>query len=509
MKKMLLTLGLLAASVFTLTGCSNYDADVETSTRYSNVSIIESKQGTQTIDGIRYSIGGIQISITAYSKNAEIYTMVVPHGSEAPTNKQLEAQTDYGNVNVLFNNSGENGFLYKFITSGYTPGEKYDCYAVIKNGGNYSEIQYKTTVFTYADTELMYKGDGSLKDPYEVYTVEDLEAVGVVTSERSNALEAYYELKNNIDLSEKYNEDGESWNPIGQVNGKRNKFAGTFNGAGFTISGLYQNTDIEGTGLFSELDVAGWITNLILTNVNIYTTTQRTAAVVGYCKGNVFNVAVIGGSITTTANRCGSITGHMYDNGIINSTYADVTITSSAANAGGIVGQASSVSGSYKFEIKNSQFVGEVTANGGNAGGIVGSAEDTTVENCIVANATVTASGRGAGIAGSLKAKNRDAQSAANNIVYNTVVYGKSGSGVLYSDGSSTGAVYSNNQYLSVSTTSGTLNTSQCTSKTLDVLFDRTNLQTVLYYSTTTYEFRTNNFPMLKLAYNHTTGGDD
>lgn len=506
MKKMLVALTLLATTL--LTGCSNYDADPDKSTRYSNVSIIESTNGVHTVtdsngDDVRYKYGGIQISVSAYSSSAEIYTMVVPYGSEAPSNKELAAQKDYGNVKVLFNFQAT-GFLYQFIDDAeFEQGEKFDCYAVIKNGSNFSSITYKTTVFTYTEDQLEYKGDGSFKDPYEVYTVEDLENVGVVTADRANALTGYYQLMNNIDLSGKYNEDGESWNPIGQVNGKRNKFAGYFDGKGFTINGLYQNTDIEGTGLFSELDVEGWITSVILTNVNINTTTQRTAAVVGYCKGNVYNVAVLGGEINTTANRCGGITGHMYDNGHINATYVDVIINSTSQNAGGIVGQASSVSGSYTFSIKNSQFVGEVNADSGNAGGIVGSCEDTTLENNIVSGATVTASGRAGGIGGSIKSKNQTAKNVSNNIVYDTSVYGKSGSGVLYSDGSSTGAVYSNNQYLDVTTTSGSLGTSQMTSKVLSTLFGTTNLQTELKYSTAMYTFRTNNFPMLNIAYNY------
>lgn len=510
MKKILALICLVASST-AVVGCSNANSDPETSTRYSNVSIIETTEGTSTVDGEVYKNGGIRISVAAYSANADIFVMVVPHGSDAPTNKQLESQEDYGNVKVNFAFTAT-GMLYKFIDdSEFVQGEKYDCYAIIKNDGNFADYQYKTTVFTYEQTSLLYKGEGTLKSPYTVSTIEDLEAVGVVTAERPNALSAYYKLENNIDLSSKYYEGGESWNPIGQVNGKRNKFAGTFDGQGYTISNLYQNTDIEGTGLFSELDVAGWIMNLVMTNVDIYTTTQRTSAVVGYCKGNVFNVAVIGGSIYSTANRCGGITGHMYDNGIINSVYVDADITSTGGSAGGVVGQASSVSGSYIFSIKNAQFTGNVTGKS-YAGGIVGAAEDTIIENCITANVNAYSSdGRAAGIGGSIKAKSRDAQNVWNNIVYNVTVDGKNGSGVLYSDGNSTGCIYSNNQYNGV--TSGTvfsnsLNTSQTTSKTLDVLFGDTNLKTVLNYALGSYTFRTGNFPMINIAYDFKYGND-
>lgn len=512
MKKLLLLSSVLAA--FTLAGCSSVDTDPETSARYKNVSIIEKTLGVTTdSQGVKHKNGGIQISVVAYSSNAEIYTMVVPHGSAAPTNKELEAQEDYGKVDVLFSYS-DTGSLYKFIDdSEFESGEKYDCYAVIKNDGKYSDLQYKTTVFTYDDASLVYKGEGTEKAPYEVHTIEDLEAVGVVTADRSNALEAHYKLMNNIDLSEKYNADGESWNPIGQVNGKRNKFSGVFDGDGFTINGLYQNTDIEGTGLFSELAVEGWITNLILTDVDIYTTTQRTAAVVGYCKGNVNNVAVLGGTIETTANRVGTIAGHMYDNGLINGAYADVDIISSnsSGNVGGIVGQASGISGSYVFSIKNSQFVGNINAVG-TAGGIVGGAEDTIIENCIVDGSKITSTGRAAGLAGSLKSKNLDPRNCWNNIINNTVVTGNSNAGILFSDGSTTGASYSNNQYCNVTSgNSVTLKTgSYISSTSLSTLYSDSNLKNTLNYGTGMYTFRTGSFPVINIAYTYEiTRGED
>lgn len=462
MKRLLVTLGLFV-SLFSVAGCTitkEVVDDIETSTRYRNVSIIETTANKYTDDdGVRWKEGAIQVSVDAYSPNANIYVMVVEAGGKAPTNDQLKAGKDYSGADLLVAYNGI-GSLYRVIKEesfatgnvSFTNGDSFDCYAVIENGGKFAGLTYSTTVNTLQGFSLRDRGAGTETDPYLISTVEELEAVNFVTTERQNAESAFYLLENNIDLSQDYNKDEYdrwaelndgyrdgygSWLPLGQQTGSRRKFMGVFDGGGYTINGLFQRTAIEGSGLFSELDVNGIIKNLTLTNVDIYTTTQRTAAVCGYSKGTIESVNVLGGKIESSTRRAGGISGQMYEAGTITGCYVDTEIyavansadSNSGKDIGGIVGQ--TTAGNNPLYIENCQFAGSVSG-GADVGGIAGEITGTYVRFCSTYGATVKGSGQVGGVVG-----NMGASTVRQNIVeycfaYNVTLGRVSGSGTNY-----------------------------------------------------------------------------
>ncbi len=350
-------------------------------TRYKNVKIMESYNRS----GSDYNYGGIEISIDANTATATIYVIICEDGSEEPTNTQLVAGVSYGDTEVVAAYSAV-GTLYQFLDDGdLDMSARYNAYAVIEYNGSYGYM-YSTTLVTYSDEELLDKGSGTETDPYKVYTLEDLEMVDYNTSGRENATVGYYILMNNIDLSTKYGEDLANWTPLGYQTGTRTKLEGVFDGQGFTINGLYCVSSVEGTGLFAELHPDAILTNLVLTNVYVETTTQRTAAVVGYNKGTINGVVVLGGTVTSSAKRLGSLSGQCYEAGIISDCYADCDVIGDSG-VGGIVGVMSSLADGYSFKVDNCQFSGYVY--GSSPAGIVQSISGGTVTNCVVSGATI------------------------------------------------------------------------------------------------------------------------
>lgn len=98
---------------------------------------------------------------------------------------------------------------------------------------------------------------------------------------------------------------GNEWTPIGT---SRNKFAGTFDGQGYTISGLYINTSSQYQGLFGSTAPEAFIQNLIVTG-------SVTANGKNYAGGIVGS----GGNNKTTIRNCGfygTVTAKKYFGGI-------------------------------------------------------------------------------------------------------------------------------------------------------------------------------------------------
>jgi len=133
-------------------------------------------------------------------------------------------------------------------------------------------------------------------------------------------------------------------------------FAGTFDGQGRKISGIYLNSNIEKVGLFAETTPKATIKNLRLEN----------------------------SYMSTTSNMLGSIAGR--GNGTFDTIYSDAIITSTGSVSGGLVGQINQGSNN---KITNCWFAGEInlkTDNGQRAGGMVGfilGKVKLTINNCL------------------------------------------------------------------------------------------------------------------------------
>jgi len=164
------------------------------------------------------------------------------------------------------------------------------------------------------------------------------------------------------------------WIPIGRKdlgnNTNLKAFAGTFDGQGFTISGVYC-VGYRDLGLFAAISKDGVVQNLKVKNS--YFSSIRTSA---------------------TAN-VGSIAG--LAQGTFTNVYSSAVVDSKGGtDTGGLIGVASAVTGATidKITMRGCWFNGSVQAVGTNIGGIIGRKGDPNVEltNCYNAG-TVTALG--------------------------------------------------------------------------------------------------------------------
>ena len=143
-----------------------------------------------------------------------------------------------------------------------------------------------------------------------------------------------------------------NWKPIGS---STKPFAGTFNGNGNTISGIYYKGNGTYVGLFGSLGSSGVIKNLVLLN----STFEHTGGV--------------------TSAKFGSIAG--YSEGRLEQVKSDATIKSNAPHNGGLVGYAQGGT------ITRCWYDGTMTlgTNGKFSGGIVGNVVNgtVTISNCL------------------------------------------------------------------------------------------------------------------------------
>ena len=283
--------------------------------------------------------------------------------------------------------------------------------------------------------DYILQGSGTIKDPYLIYTVEDL----MVLQQYSYAsLASHYMLMDDIYLS--VVEYGESnWSPIG---GYDDYFTGTFDGNGKVIYNLtiYVDDSSDDTysisvGLFSNIYGSDAVVrNLGIENSSIFVKNDMIASVsAGFIAGNSMSGALIDnchfqGSITvinTKSSYIGGIVGNSSMSPITN-CYGDISTTMNIIpskefelnNAilnsyiGGIVGQTSGIifrcytkidinvisnavcnaggiAGLTRNSISNCYSVGTIN-NSTISGGIVGSNSEmnffsSIVENCFAA----------------------------------------------------------------------------------------------------------------------------
>ena len=243
-------------------------------------------------------------------------------------------------------------------------------------------------------------------------------------------------LGDNIDLSLQ----DINWTPIGT--GTRsgsgytgNAFKGTFDGRGFTISGLTIDATVSGDnvddayGLFGVIDGAT-VTNLTLANVHITVNG-------GECVGGVVGLMVNGSTVSniemdvgsgiTAVRGLGGIVGRMTISGTIENCVNEASINGSDANVGGIVGAAYYTAVGSEMYITNCKNYGAVTCTAGVAGGIAGlsAANVSGCEN----HAVIT--GNGTDVAG-IVAEQQNAGSVTNCVNYaditnNSGAYGTGG----------------------------------------------------------------------------------
>ena len=232
-----------------------------------------------------------------------------------------------------------------------------------------------------------------------------------------------------------------SWTPIG--NSDNNKYQGTFDGNGKTISNLYINATSENTGFFGNAE-AGSLKNITFDNARVNSTGKRYTGILagsaGSCmieniktlascsvEGNMSTGGIVGsgaeGNIINCENhaavkgtdKVGGILGAYidfdFDNSIIScANYGAVTGT--GYSVGGMVGQFSS------GIIQNSANYGDI-AGRGFVGNLIGNVLGCKLNNVLgTGNVTATSDTKSAGLlVGSI---NNSSSTASGILAYNS-----------------------------------------------------------------------------------------
>ena len=239
-------------------------------------------------------------------------------------------------------------------------------------------------------------GSGTSEDPYLIESAEALIAFGADVNSGNDYLDKYVVLKANITLSD-------VWIPIG--NGTRsgssykgNAFKGTFDGGGYSISGLIINAAEADAaiGLFGVVD-GGTVKNLTLSDVSIEASSNKNAgAAIGLMVNNstADNITVSGS--VSAADGVGGVVGRMTISGTISNCKNSAVV--SGAAAGGIIGKAYYTGADVEMNIIGCTNSGTITGTAsGGAGGIVGFSA-ANVMNCInTGNITASADGSNVG----------------------------------------------------------------------------------------------------------------
>ncbi|MFA5000983.1 MAG: GLUG motif-containing protein [Candidatus Paceibacterota bacterium] len=268
----------------------------------------------------------------------------------------------------------------------------------------------------------------------EISNITDLQKIGV---DAGYPVDGSYILTTDIDASETATwNSGDGFKPISnETDGggtPNNVFVGTFDGQGYTITGLVINRPSENfVGLFGIS--AGSISNLKLVDSTI-SGGSYVGGIVGGIGGGSDSITNCSSDATITASgdSVGGLTG-LNSVGTITNSYVDGSVTGNGSLTGGLVGfnLGGTITGSYSASAVTGVLV---------VGGLVGSngGEDNpgTVTNCYATGAVI---GTGDAISiGGLIGSNSESSTVTNCYATGAVTGNGTGGLIAYDDGSNT-----------------------------------------------------------------------
>jgi len=185
-----------------------------------------------------------------------------------------------------------------------------------------------------------------------------------VTNSAFMSLGQHYKLTENIELEPPASPTTSNWTPIGV---EFQAFAGSFEGGGHTVSGLYiyapDKSYLENNyqGFFGHIDHNAVIENLGLLDVHV-TGVDHVGGLVGGNRGGTLRNCHVSGKVSGN-HYVGGLAG--YSDGTLQNSYASVDVEGEGNYVGGLAGQNFNV-------LVNSYATGNVEGKGNNIGGLVG-----------------------------------------------------------------------------------------------------------------------------------------
>lgn len=288
-----------------------------------------------------------------------------------------------------------------------------DKYPTLKSFANPNEVLDLSGILR-VDTSWISKATGTASDPYVISTVGELYGFAQLVNTGTTFAEKTVTLGNDIVVNHGNAQNWSveapeyTWTPIGT---EENPFKGAFDGQGYTIQGIYVETDQTNAGLFGYANACR-IEKFSLKN-SIFISSAKTAnmgSILGCGDATLESVysdailqstgSMVGGLIGRTNNMQGITT-------MVQCWFdGDINATSTAQFAtGGLIG--SVMSG--ELIIDNCLFTGSITANcsGSSAtlnlmiGGMIGrdnSASATIQDSLSAGMIEISASSKGNGV---------------------------------------------------------------------------------------------------------------
>ena len=260
-----------------------------------------------------YTEGLASVQLTGLSTEGDNPDIIVPYSKGSNTYTALVAPQSVAAGTTFITCTFTNGktFVYKMKNA-------IDWQA----GGEYT---YTVSLAAAKDLGYTIESDGS----YTVTSADGLMNIAELVN--GGKTDINITLDKNIDLT------GKDWTPIGTSN----RYSGTFDGGGHTITGLTFTTNDVYAGLFGHLNSAGTVKNVVMEGVQI-TSNQiyggSIGGVVGFSWGTIENCSV-----------SGSVSGTVYVGGVVGAQIGgSITGCSSSAtvkgtvDVGGVAGQTNS-----------------------------------------------------------------------------------------------------------------------------------------------------------------------
>jgi len=263
------------------------------------------------------------------------------------------------------------------------------------SGGIYADDSAKE--YLASGCEVVDNPDSATKSVYPYAVVQAAQPVAQVTVggvvskyadlhealEAAKASGAVCELLSDVDLT------GKTWTPVGTATKSGDVFVdgfmGTFDGRGYTISGL----TVDGAGMIGLIGFAN--------------------------EATIKNVTITGASVTGTGDNVAVLAGGGFRTLVKNVTITNSTVSTTGEYAAAITG------GAYT-DVFDSRVVDTQITGKEQVGGVIGYACGAEINNNFVSNVTVTATAQRAGLLVGKYNEGDGKSTVLTNVVQGTVV---------------------------------------------------------------------------------------
>jgi len=189
---------------------------------------------------------------------------------------------------------------------------------------------------SFAQTATAPGGDGSVGNPYQIGTLNNLYWI----TQNSSSWESYFIQTANIDATSSSTWDnGQGFSPIGSDS---TPFTGSYDGQDYTITGLFvHRTGTQWVGLFGfagSFSASATIKNVRLDGVQIAGGANNIGGLIG-ASCNSFTTNCSSSGAVTGGSSVGGLIGYIYWYSTVLNCYSTGSVTGSGQFVGGLIGQ--------------------------------------------------------------------------------------------------------------------------------------------------------------------------